>query len=91
MLVLEEGNLNQTLYFIAVNYHLSFVQGCFLSIFSLAQEAIAQCVQDARNFAKNLSGPERKEIMDLADDVERLSKKLADLKRQGKVCVASNP
>lgn len=50
----------------------------------LAQEAIAQCVQDARNFAKNLSGPERKEIMDLADDVERLSKKLADLKRQGK-------
>ena len=50
-----------------------------------AQQAIAQCVQDARNFAKNLSGPERKEIMDLTDDVERLSKKLADLKRQGKV------
>ena len=58
----------------------------FNSLFSFtAQQAIAQCVQDARNFAKNLSGPERKEIMDLADDVERLSKKLADLKKQGKV------
>ena len=54
-------------------------------IFTAAQQAIAQCVADARNFANNLSGPERKEIMDLADDVERLSEKLADLKRRGKV------
>lgn len=50
----------------------------------LAQQAITQCVADARHFAKNCSGPERKEILELADETERLSNKLADLKRRGK-------
>ena len=40
---------------------------------------------DARDFAKNYSGPERNEILELADEVERLSNQLADLKRKGKV------
>ena len=42
---------------------------------------------DARNFAKTCPGPERNEILQLADDVEHLSNQLADLKRRGKVQV----
>ena len=51
------------------------------------RRAIEALLADGKRLAEQLSGPENQELLDTIDNIERLTKQLADLKAQGKVRV----
>lgn len=54
----------------------------------LGRRAIDALLADGRRLAEQLTGPEKQELLDTIDNVDKLTKRLAELKAQGKVlCV----
>lgn len=62
----------------------------FLLIFISGREAIKGLVKEGRKVAQSLSGPDRKELEALCDDVEALYSQLDALIRKGMVSPDSN-
>ncbi|XP_057297715.1 vinculin-like [Hydractinia symbiolongicarpus] len=51
---------------------------------SVGRRAIDALLADGRRLAEQLSGPEKQELLDTIDNVDKLTKRLAELKAQGK-------
>lgn len=53
--------------------------------FILGQRAVSVLVMEGRNLAETIQGPEKQQLLVTCDNVQRLSKELADLKARGMV------
>ena len=51
----------------------------------LGERAIRECIDEGRAVADKCSGPERSVILQICDDLDELTKELADMMRRGMV------
>ena len=51
----------------------------------LGQRAVSVLLMEGRQLAETLEGPERHQLLTTCDNVQRLTKELADLKAKGMV------